>query len=97
MPTYNSLWLKEAIDSVLTQSYPNFELVVVNDASTIPRRSMSWPTRNATPRSRSLTTPAISALPAPQRGIEASQADYIAFMDSDDLLHPDALALFVRT
>lgn len=36
LPTYNGnpTWLKETIDSVLVQSYTNFELIIINDAST---------------------------------------------------------------
>ena len=33
IPTYKSQYLKETIDSVLSQSYKDFELIIVNDAS----------------------------------------------------------------
>ena len=35
MPAYNaSLYLRDAIDSILNQSYHNFELIIINDGST---------------------------------------------------------------
>ena len=37
MPVYNSAWLKEAVASVLAQSYDRFELILVDDQSTQPR------------------------------------------------------------
>ena len=35
MPVYNTnpIFLKESIDSILSQTYPNFELIIVNDGS----------------------------------------------------------------
>lgn len=33
IPAYKAAYLKECIDSILSQSYPNFELVIVNDDS----------------------------------------------------------------
>ena len=33
LPTYKCQYLKECIDSILGQTYPNWELIIVNDAS----------------------------------------------------------------
>lgn len=97
MPTYNSLWLREAINSVLAQSYKNFELVLVDDCSTDPRSLQVIEQMAKSERVHTIRNPRnLGITAATNVGIEASQGEYIAFMDSDDLIHPDALAYFVR-
>lgn len=98
MPVYNSRWLKEAVDSVLAQTYQRYELILVDDCSTLPAvaETLSALGNALTVRIiRNEKNLGISG--ATNIGIQASKGDYIAFMDHDDLLHPDALACFART
>ena len=90
IPTYNrSDFLKEAIESVLKQTYQPFELIVVDDGSTDDTASVL-----------SCYAGKISALSvhhggpsaARNHGIQAAHGDYIAFLDSDDLWLPGKLA-----
>jgi len=90
IPTYDrSAFLKEAIESVLKQTYQSFELIVVDDGST-----------DDTAGVLSRYAGKISALsvnhggPSAARnyGIKAARGDYIAFLDSDDLWLPGKLA-----
>lgn len=98
MPTYNSLWLKAAVDSVLAQTYRNFELILVNDGSTNPGSLKVIRGLQQNERVRIIdNTKNMGISAATNVGIDASHGEYIAFMDSDDLIHPDALAYFVRT
>lgn len=98
MPVYNSAWLKEAVASVLAQSYDRFELVLVDDQSTNPQTLAALAEAAGDPRVKLIrNTRNLGISGATNIGIEAALGDYIAFMDHDDLLHPDALAYFVRT
>lgn len=93
MPTYNTepRWLREAIDSVLRQDYPDWELCIVDDGSTsrAVRRTLG---RYSDPRIRvvfSQWNSGISA--ASNRGLELCEGEYVGFIDHDDKLTPDAL------
>lgn len=97
MPVYNSRWLADAVASVLGQSYRNFELILIDDASTSPatRAALADAARQEPVRLlRHDRNQGISA--ATNTGLQAARGDFIAFMDHDDLLHPAALAVFVR-
>jgi glycosyltransferase involved in cell wall biosynthesis len=89
IPTYNrAAWLKEAIESVLSQTYQQFELIVVDDGST-----------DSTGELLLQYGPELSVLhaghggPSAARncGIAAARGVYIAFLDSDDAWIPDKL------
>ena len=98
MPVYNSQWLADAIKSVLNQSYQQFELILVDDCST--REDVREAIENVRNDQRVRVirnSENLGISKATNVGIEASQGEYIAFIDHDDLIHPDALALFVRT
>jgi len=89
IPTFNRSWcLSEAIDSVLAQTFPDMELIVVDDGSTDQTPSLL--SRYAD-RLRVLrqTNRGVSA--ARNRGIQAAGGALIAFLDSDDLWQPDKL------
>lgn len=98
MPVYNSKWLQEAVDSVLNQTYENFELVLVDDESTVVETRAVLKYMERQDKVRVIRNPEnLGISGATNRGIKAAKGEYIGFMDHDDLIHPDALALFVRT
>jgi O-antigen biosynthesis protein len=96
MPVYNppvSL-LKEAIQSVINQPYPYWELCIADDASTNPGvKTLINNFIQADPRIKAVfrsTNGHISA--ASNSALELVQHSFVALLDHDDLLHP--LALF---
>ncbi len=98
MPVYNSQWLNVAVNSVLNQSYRHFELILVDDCSYEKQTLKAVEMASHDERIHVIrNSENIGISRATNAGIEASHGEYIAFMDHDDLIHPDALALFVRT
>ena len=89
IPTYNRGWvLAEAIDSVLSQEFSDYELIVVDDGSTDNTREVLGSYgRDITVLQQA--NRGVSA--ARNRGIAASQAPLVAFLDSDDLWLPPKL------
>src|SRR4051812_1832108 len=91
IPTYNSGPLvAEAVASVLAQTRPAFEIIVVNDGST----------DDTSERLRNLPIPRIQhptggVADARNRGIAAATGDLVAFLDADDVWHPHKLAVQV--
>jgi len=91
MPVYNAApFLREAIDSILTQTFADFELIIVDDGSTDESRSIA----------RSYLDPRVRVLAEPHRGLvstrnaalQAARGEYIACMDADDVSIPERLA-----
>ena len=91
MPVYNAeKYLKEAIDSILSQTYPNFELVVVNDGSTDSSREIIL--SYADPRIRLIENEKNSGIVFTRNvGLMAAAGVYTATLDSDDIAVPDRL------
>ncbi len=91
IPTYNRADLVcESLDSVLSQDYPNFEMIVVDDGSTDDTREVIRARFGDTVR----YIHQHNAGPAAARntGIRAARGEYIAFQDDDDLWLPGKLA-----
>jgi len=90
IPTYNRCWiLKEAIDSVLSQKFTNFEVIVVDDGSTDATNAL------LSTYGEQITTicqknKGVSA--ARNVGISQARGSYIAFLDSDDRWLPEKLS-----
>jgi glycosyltransferase involved in cell wall biosynthesis len=80
-------FLVEAVESVLAQTEPDLELVVVDDGSTdsTPRLLAGL----TDPRVRVLTQPQLGLTPALNAGCAAAAAPVIARMDADDVALPD--------
>lgn len=91
IPTYNRAHLIErSINSVLNQTYKDFELLIVDDASTDNTEEVVK--RYADERIRYIKCEENGgASKARNRGIEEAKYDYIAFQDSDDEWHADKL------
>lgn len=79
-------FLRESIESVLRQTYSNWELIIVDDASTDKVLSIAESFAADEPRIRVIrcaTNCGVSR--ARNLGIEAARGQYLAFLDSDDL------------
>lgn len=93
IPVYNTeKYLSKCLDSVLSQSMTDFEVVAINDASTddSPRILAEYAARDG--RIRIVTHDRNKGLLAARMtGIQAARGKYIQFLDSDDELLPDIL------
>ena len=95
LPTHNRAGLlPRAIASVLVQADVNFELIVVDDASS--DGTTQYLTTLSDPRVRVLTAQTnLGPSGARNRGLEAARAPVVAFLDSDDRYRPRRLAASV--
>lgn len=95
MPVYNRVdTIKRAVDSVLSQTYSNIELIVVDDGST--DNTLSIIQSYADDRIRVLCQEHGGANKARNYGIVNAKGDYIAFQDSDDEWLPDKLRIQIE-
>ena len=95
VPTYNRPdWLGETLQSILAQTYREFEIIVVNDAG--PDVSHIIEPLNADGRIRLVNHEKNQGLAgARNTGIRAARGKYIAYLDDDDIFHPHHLATLV--
>lgn len=82
-------FLPAAVESVLAQSYADYEVLVVDDGSTDDSRSIL---EKYETRIRPIFQPNRGVSAARNRGIAESTAPVVAFLDSDDMWHPQKLA-----
>lgn len=83
IPTYNyGRFIREAIDSVLAQTYPVAEIIVVDDGSTDDTLKILAGFGN---RIVTVVQNNAGAAAARNRGMAVARGDYLAFLDSDDL------------
>lgn len=100
MPMFNAAGtLDEALESVVSQSWRDWELIVVDDGSMDGslEKVMGWCARE--PRIRLFTHPGGRHLGRPatrNRTVREATADLVAFLDADDLLFPTALETYVE-
>lgn len=94
IPAYNQgHYLGKAIQSVLDQTYPAFEVLVVDDGSTDDTAVV---TRKFTdPRVRYIYKDNGGLSSARNTGVRNSKGDYLTYLDSDDLFLPAKLSLLV--
>ena len=95
MPTYNSHadWLEPAIESVLAQTYENWELCIADDASTAPQvAEILARYAAAVPRIKVVTRAQNGGIAAASASALAlASGEFVAFLDHDDVLRPYAL------
>ena len=91
MPVYNGAGtLAEAVDSVIAQTYRNFELIICDDASTDETGIIL--NNIADERVRVIHNKSnLGEGPARDRAIEAARGDWLAFIDADDAWAPERL------
>lgn len=94
LPVYNGeKYLVESLDSLLAQSYADFEILAINDASTDGSARILEDYARRDRRIRILTQASNRGLiETLTLGVETSQANYIFRHDGDDRAHPDRIA-----
>lgn len=93
MPVYNSeTFVHKAIDSVLNQTYENWELIVVDDGSQDQSVEAIMSYVNQDNRIQLLKNEKNSGIAITRNNaINSSRGKYIAFLDSDDMWYPEKL------
>lgn len=92
IPTYNaSLFIAETISSILSQSMPEFEIIIVDDGSTDNTLKIVQDLARIDKRIRYFIQERSGVSVARNRGIKESVGRYIAFIDHDDLWMPQKL------
>ncbi|NEQ25047.1 MAG: glycosyltransferase family 2 protein [Microcoleus sp. SIO2G3] len=92
IPAYNAAqFIKRTIDSVLNQTYPYFEILVVNDGSTDNTAAVVEEIAQRDPRVLLLHQPNSGVAAARNLGIGRAKGEFIAPIDADDLWYPTQL------
>jgi glycosyltransferase involved in cell wall biosynthesis len=89
-------YLTEAIDSILTQTYAEWELIVIDDGSTDQTASRLDPYAERDTRIRVTHQSNTGLATALQRAVAQCQGEYIARLDADDAMLPERLERQVR-
>lgn len=90
VPVYNTeKYLRKCIDSILNQTYDNFELIIVNDGSTDNSKNIINEYKDKRIILLEQKNQGLSA--ARNNGVKHAIGDYIIFVDSDDYIEKDLL------
>ncbi|MCT7982836.1 glycosyltransferase [Laspinema sp. A4] len=90
IPAYNAeKTIQETIESVLKQTFQDFELIIINDGSTDATLEIISSIKDS--RIQVFSFPNSGAQKSRNRGIEQAVGEYVAFIDADDLWTPDKL------
>jgi glycosyltransferase involved in cell wall biosynthesis len=89
VPVFNGeRYLAEALESILKQSYRSLEIIVVDDGSTDGTAAVM---DHYAGRARLLRQANAGTAAARNLGLNAAQGEFVAFLDADDLWHPEKL------
>lgn len=93
MPAYNSCkFVAAAMDSVLNQTYGNWELLAIDDGSTDATGEIIDSYARLDSRVTAFHTENLGVSHARNLGLDNATGEWVMFLDSDDLMRPDAMA-----
>lgn len=97
IPVYNAAeYLKECLNSVQAQTYPNFEALLVNDGSTDSSADICRGYAETDSRFVLIDKPNTGVSDSRNHALELARGKYLQFLDSDDWLTPDATEALVH-
>ncbi|MBP6860917.1 MAG: glycosyltransferase family 2 protein [Neisseriaceae bacterium] len=97
IPVYNvSAYIESCLSSVLKQTYPNFEALVVDDGSPDNSIELAKDIIGNDPRFHIITKKNGGLGSARNLGLKHATGEYIAFLDSDDTIEPDFLECLIK-
>jgi CDP-ribitol ribitolphosphotransferase / teichoic acid ribitol-phosphate polymerase len=92
IPAYNAgEYLNETLDSIVNQTFQDFEVIIINDGSTDNTQDIIDEYCGLYQSFKSYTQDNMGVSNARNRGIDEAHGDYIAFLDADDLFTINAL------
>lgn len=95
IPLYNKAkYICKSIDSVLKQSFDDFEIIVVDDGSTDESKSIVQNNYGQLDTISIVSQANAGPAAARNTGVKCATGNWILFLDADDLLLPDALSIF---
>lgn len=96
IPVYNvEKYLKECLESVLIQTFKDFEIILINDGSTDSSGDIIDYYSKKYSSIKAITTENQGLSCARNIGIEASSGEYLFFLDSDDKIFKNAFEIFI--
>ena len=97
-PIYNTdvHHLQECIESVLGQTFTDFEAICINDGSPDNAAAILKEYAARDSRIKVVTQPNGGLSAARNAGLEQARGDYVYFLDSDDYIHPQILEILYR-
>ena len=96
VPVYNSeKYLNDCISSILKQSYPNIEVIFINDGST--DKSLDILNGILDSRVKVLSQDNSGAAEARNAGLKKAKGDYVCFVDSDDMIDDHYVEVLFET
>lgn len=94
---YNtSAYLRECFDSLLHQAYRNIEIIAIDDASTDDSLAICREYEAAHPNFSCISKPNEGGAIAGNLGISLARGEYVALVDSDDVVTPDGYRLLME-
>ena len=95
MPVYNGAqYLQEAIDSILNQTFKDFELIIIDDGSSDESAEIIQKNADKDKRIVALKNEQNSGICVTlNKGLDIAKGEYIARMDSDDISEPNRLVV----
>ncbi|MFN0115814.1 MAG: glycosyltransferase family 2 protein [Paracoccaceae bacterium] len=93
VPAYNSAWcIGQTLASVCAQAFTDIEILVVDDGSTDDLPGALRPLAEADGRIRVIAQENRGLAGARNRGLAEARGEFVAFLDADDLWHPEFLS-----
>ena len=94
IPVYNSeKYIEKCINSVLAQTYQNYEIIVINDGSKDNSGKIMEQLQDKYPdKIKYIEQENMGVAKTRNKGIEIATGDYIAFMDNDDYIEKKPIA-----
>lgn len=96
MPAFNAeVFIGRTIESVINQTFSNWELIVIDDCSTDKTRDVvhSWTEQDSRIQLKALNKNLGGPAGPRNVGVGMAHADFVAFLDADDIWHPSKLEI----
>ncbi len=97
IPVYNrEKYITECIKSLTSQDYKKLEIIVIDDGSTDNTLKISEALAQQDDRIKILSLNHVGVSNARNHGVEIATGEYILFVDSDDVIHPQTISSLVK-